>query len=84
MNIKGLLFYFSLFINKKERNQSPMYILKSLAIKRINKGINQITKEFKRHIFIPSSNITAICNSNDYTKELDDVYILQLVKTAIE
>lgn len=82
MNIRG--FYFLLFINNKERTQSPMYILNSLAIKKINKGIKQITKEFKRHIFIPSSNITMLCNSDEYNKELNDVFILNLVKTAIE
>lgn len=75
MNIRG--FYFLLFINNKERTQS-------LAMKKINKGIKQITKEFKRHIFIPSLNITTLCNSDEYNKELNDVFILNLVKTAIE
>jgi len=78
------MFYFSLFINKKEQNQRPIYelpkyILKSLTVKRINKSINQFTKNMKRHI-----DFSSLCIFNEYNNKDNDIFIMNLIKTFIE
>ncbi len=53
MNIKTLLFYLSLFINKKERKSEVSFIMKSFTTKIINRNINGFVKRTKKDKFIP-------------------------------
>jgi hypothetical protein len=78
MNIKGLLFYFSLFLHKKDQNQRPnyelpLYILKSVTVKKINKSINQFTKKIKNRI-----GTSSLCAFNDYANKDNDMFIMNL------
>jgi len=77
MNIKGLFFYLSLFVNKKERKIHPIYVVKTLAIKKINRGISIITKDIKHVLLNPS-----YTNQTDH--DYNDVFIMNLVKTVTE
>ena len=78
MNIKTLLFYLSLFVNKKERKVNPLYIVKTLAIKKINYEIKKITQDFKRAFLI----LPLINQTNN--EESNDIFIMNLVKTVTE
>jgi len=77
MNIKGLIFYLSLFVNKKERKIQPIYAVKTLAIKKINHGIRVITTDIKRMLLNPPS-----ANQTDH--EYNDIFIMNLVKTVTD
>lgn len=78
MNIRSLLFYLSLFVNKKERKIQPVHVVKTLALKKLNRGIKKITNDFKRTFLIPL--FVNQTNNDDY----NDIFILNLVKTVTE
>jgi len=79
MNIRALFFYLSLFVNKKERKIQPVYVVKTLALKKINRGIKNITNDFKRIFLIP-----LVVNQTNDNNENNDIFILNLVKTVTE
>jgi len=79
MNIRALFFYLSLFVNKKERKIQPVYVVKTLALKKINRGIKNITNDFKRIFLIP-----LVVNQTNENNENNDIFILNLVKTVTE
>lgn len=82
MNIKLFLFYLSIFVNKNERKSGILNIANTLVMKKIymdvNKITKKITKEVKRHIPL-------IVNRKNLTEEsVNDIFIMNIIKTAIE
>lgn len=96
MNMKALLFYLSIFINKKERKSDASFIMKSFATKIINRNINGFIKRVKKDEWTPLMacivNNTAFYNPiffNDGDAHInksrfDDVFIMSLIKLVFD
>ena len=96
MNIKTLLFYLSLFINKKERKSDAHFIIKSFATKIVNRNLNGFMKRVKKDELTPILsylvNSTALYNpiffndgdGNINKSRFDDVFIANIIKMVFD
>jgi len=81
MNIRIILLYFSLFINKKERKNNLSYVIKSFTQKKIDQCVQKITQNIETLVSHSDNSTTTIIPLYD---TYCDEFILQIIKNVIE